>query len=71
VTTTATARDGETVDEICWRVLGKTASVTEQVLDLNPGLAAHGPCLPGGITVILPDAASAATATVDIVQLWD
>jgi hypothetical protein len=38
MTQTANAMDGETVDEICHRVLGKTAAVTEQVLDLNPAL---------------------------------
>jgi phage tail protein X len=48
MTQTANAMDGETVDEICHRVLGKTAAVTEQVLDLNPGLAELGPRLPGG-----------------------
>jgi len=69
--TTATALDGETVDAICWRVLGRTAGVTEQVLGLNPGLAALGPRLPGGTVVILPDAISAASATIDIVQLWE
>jgi len=71
VTQTATAMDGETVDEICHRVLGKTAGVTEQVLGLNPGLAELGPRLPGGTAMILPDAAEAQTATIDIVQLWD
>jgi len=69
--TTATALDGETVDAICWRVLGRTAGTTEQVLGLNPGLTSLGPRLPGGTVVILPDAISAASATIDIVQLWD
>lgn len=71
MTQTATAMDGETVDEICHRVLGKTAGVTEQVLELNPGLAELGPRLPGGTVVTLPDASAAQTATIDIVQLWD
>lgn len=70
-TTTAKALDGETVDEICWRVLGKTASVTEQVLGLNPGLCEKGPRLPGGTSVTLPTPTAAATSTLDIVQLWD
>lgn len=71
MTTTATARDGDTVDLICWRELGKTAAVTEQVLALNPGLADLGTTLPGGTIVILPDIAAVQTATIDIVQLWD
>jgi phage tail protein X len=71
MTTTVTALDGETVDEICWRYLSATAGVTEQVLDLNPGLAALGPNLPAGTPVILPDPTGANTATIDLDQLWD
>jgi phage tail protein X len=44
---TATALEGETVGEVCWRVLGTTRSVVEQVLEGNPGLADLGPRLPG------------------------
>jgi phage tail protein X len=69
--TTATARAGETVDAICWRVLGRTRDVTEQVLALNPGLAAKGPKLPAGTVVTLPDTADLAPAVTEIVQLWD
>lgn len=69
--TSATARAGETVDAICWRVLGRTRDVTEQVLALNPGLAAKGPKLPAGTVVTLPDAAALVPAVTDIVQLWD
>lgn len=68
---TVTARDGETVDEVCWRVLGRTSNVTEQVLELNPGIAALGPRLPGGTELILPEVAEAATATRETIQLWD
>lgn len=71
MTSTATARDGDTVDLICWRELGKTAAVTEQVLALNPGLADLGVTLPAGTIVTLPDLASVETPTIDIEQLWD
>lgn len=71
MTITATARDGETVDEVCWRVLGRTSNVTEQVLELNPGIAALGPRLPRGTELILPEVAEAATATRETIQLWD
>lgn len=71
MTITATARDGETVDEVCWRALGRTSNVTEQVLALNPGIAALGPRLPGGTELTLPEVAQAATATRETVQLWD
>lgn len=69
--TTATARDGETVDEVCWRILGRTSAVTEQVLALNPGVAALGPRLPGGTMLVLPDLAAAQPAVRETVQLWD
>lgn len=68
---TATALDGETVDEICWRVLGRTRAVTEQVLALNPGLAALGTRLPTGTKVTLPDGAQAAPQVRETVSLWD
>ncbi|SFG08398.1 P2-like prophage tail protein X [Novosphingobium sp. CF614] len=69
--TTATARAGETIDAICWRELGRTRDVTEQVLALNPGLAALGPALPAGTTVILPEVAQIAPALRETVNLWD
>lgn len=59
----------ETLDELCFRTLGRTAGVTEQVLELNPGLADLGPLLPEGTEVRLPDAAPA-TKRIDTVQLW-
>jgi len=68
---TATALDGETVDEICWRVLGRTRDVTEQVLALNPGLAALGPQLPAGTVITLPQLAAAAPVVRETVKLWD
>lgn len=65
------AQEGETADLICWRVLGRTDRVTEQVLALNPGLAALGPKLPAGTPVTLPDSADTAPPTRDVVRLWD
>jgi phage tail protein X len=67
----ATAQDGETIDAICWRVLGRTRAVTEQVLILNPGIAALGPKLPAGTVVLLPEIAQAAPAALETVRLWD
>ncbi len=68
-----TAQAGETVDALCWRVLGRTEGVTEQAYDLNPDLAALGPTLPGGTLVRLPDIeANTATQTRRAtVKLWD
>lgn len=63
------ARQGDTVDLICWRVYGATAGITERVLDTNPGLADHGPVLPIGTRVTLPAQAPAAPAKT--LKLWD
>lgn len=64
---------GDTIDLLCWRHLGRTAGVTEQTIQLNPELLGHGPLLPGGLTVTLPDvAASVATVQRDTnIKLWD
>ena len=55
---TATTRvrsvQGDTVDLICWRTYGRTAGITEQVLEANPGLADLGAELPIGTLVTLP-----------------
>lgn len=63
--------DGETIDAICWRELGRTQGVTEQVLILNPGIAGLGATLPGGTKVILPDLAQVTPAVLETVNLWD
>lgn len=69
---TATAIQGETVDEVCWRMFGYTRNVVEQVLDLNPGLAAQGPRLPAGTVITLPEASSSTAAqNLETVNLWD
>lgn len=49
------AHQRETLDQLCHRVLGETAGVTEQALQLNPGLAELGPALPEGTLVRLPE----------------
>jgi phage tail protein X len=69
--TTTLARAGETVDEVCWRELGRTAGVTEQVLALNPGLAALGPTLPAGTPITLPEPPALAPQIRETVNLWD
>lgn len=66
---TVIAHQGDTVDLICFRYYGRTAGVTEQVLDANPGLAALGPVLPVGTRVTLPDVP--ARASTNVVNLWD
>ncbi len=68
--TTVIANQGDTVDAICWRYYGRTAGVTEAVLDANSGLADLGPVIPHGTAVILPDAAPQAEQR-QVVNLWD
>lgn len=65
-----TAHQGDTLDTICWRHLGTTQPV-EAALQLNPGLAAHGPILPQGTAVTLPENAQDATQPKQAIQLWD
>lgn len=65
----ARALQGDTIDQLCWRYYGRTAGVVEQVLQSNPGLAAHGPVLPMGTLVELPD--EPAPAIRQTLQLWD
>lgn len=64
------ASQGDTVDAICWRYYGRTAGVTELVLEANPGLADLGPILPHGTQVTLPDAAPQAEQR-QVLNLWD
>jgi phage tail protein X len=63
------AQQGDTVDALCWRHYGRTAGVTETVLEANPGLADHGPTLPQGLLVMMPDIQSAAPQR-QMLNLW-
>lgn len=58
---------GDTVDLLCWRHLGRTEGVVAETLRINPGLAARGPLLPAGLAVELPEPAPAVQP---LVQLW-
>ena len=70
MSTLVRARQNDTVDALCWRHYGRTAGVTEAVLEANPGLAEHGPFLPHGTRVNLPDSQPAAPQR-QVVNLWD
>ena len=65
-----TTRQGETVDLACWRHYGRTAEVTEIVMDVNPGLAAKGEFLPIGTAIVMP-AITDEQKQPALVQLWD
>ncbi len=63
------AQQRETVEMMCLRYYGKTAGVTESVLEANPGLANLGIFLPYGHQVEMPDQVPPSAS--DTVQLWD
>jgi len=69
-TTPYTMKQGETVDLACLSHYGRTRDVTEAVLDANPGLAALGPILPMGTTIVMPTIDTTSQAT-QLVSLWD
>lgn len=65
------AHQGDTLDLICWRVLGTTVGVVEQAYELNRGLADAGPILTEGAIVILPESPPTAVAARETINLWD
>jgi phage tail protein X len=64
------AQQNDTVDALCWRHYGRTAGVTEAVLVANPGLADHGPTLPQGLVVQMPETQTTSPKR-QMVNLWD
>jgi phage tail protein X len=67
--TTVHSIEGDTVDKICQRFYGRTAGITEQLLQHNPGLASKGTVLPTGTKLLLPE--DATPPTKQTIQLWD
>ncbi|HEY5804850.1 MAG TPA: tail protein X [Lysobacter sp.] len=65
------ALQGDTLDTLCWRHLGRTAGVLEAALEANPGIATLGAVLPHGTPVDLPEPANTAPARRALLQLWD
>lgn len=65
------ARQGDTLDQICWRHLGRTSGVLEAALEANPGVASLGEVLPHGTAIDLPEPSQAAPAAAALIQLWD
>ena len=68
--TAVRTNQNDTVDALCWRFYGRNAGVTEAVLEANPGLADHGPILPQGLVVNMPEAQTTAPQR-QMVQLWN
>jgi phage tail protein X len=68
---TYTTSQGDVVDYIAWKQYGRCdASVLNNVLAANPGLADLGAVLPAGVQITLPDIVLPANTT-NAVSLWD
>lgn len=61
-------KDGDMIDLICKRYYGDAPYRVEAVLDVNRGLAGHGPVLPAGIVIDLPEPQPVETPAI---RLWD
>lgn len=66
---TVHARDGETLDALVNRSIGRTDGAVEMVLADNPG-AAKFTRLPQGMAITIPPAATA-SPTAKLIDLWD
>lgn len=64
------AHQGDTVDALCWRHYGSRSGLSEAVFEANPGLAEHGPLLPHGTRVTLPDRPPPQPER-GLINLWD
>ena len=62
--------DGDFLDDLVAQHYGVEAAsgALNAVLAANPGLAARGPVLPAGLTIVLPDLAPTDTG---VLRLWD
>jgi phage tail protein X len=74
-TRTYTTRPGDVLDRIVWVQAGRPAwgrmrGLVEAAIRANPHLRHHGPVLPAGLTLTLPDL-SAPTLPAPVVKLWD
>ena len=62
---------GDTVNQLLYRHLGRSDDAAEEALWLqNPGLAEHGPVLPAGVRVVLPELEEKAKASAPV-SAWD
>lgn len=63
-----TTKDGDMLDDICWRHYGRS-DAGPAVLEANRGLADLGPVYAAGIVILLPDLPE--TSTTATIKLWD
>ena len=72
MTTVVNSQQGDTVDLICHRH-GGTSDDVVAVYALNSGMCIHGPVLPLGTRVTLPDFSTTTSEQTNdtMLQLWD
>ena len=68
---TVTARQGDTISSIAYRVGGNSRGMVEQILALNPGLCTLPAMLPMGTPVRLPAQERQAAPVLPSINLWD
>lgn len=59
----------ETLDQLCWRIFGRTAGIVEQLYRHNPRLCELPLRLPHGTAVNVPEQAPATARR--RINLWD
>ena len=65
------SKEGDTVDRIVWLYYGRqNDGIVEAVLAANNDLASHGPILPEGLQIALPEI-TAKDQNAGSVRLWD
>jgi len=67
--TTYRTRDGDMLDNICWRHYGRQSGAVEPVLAANPGLADLGTTYATGVLIDLPNMAVETVS--GPVRLWN
>ena len=65
---TYTTKDGDVLDEICWKYYGSTSGTVEKVLEANRHLAELGSIFAAGVKIILPDLTQ--EEETESVKLW-
>ena len=63
-------KSGDRLDQVCGQYYGHQTGAVEAVLEANRGLAEHGPMLPAGLLISLPDLPTN-TVSQTLVRLWD
>ncbi|MFS4437838.1 tail protein X [Paracoccaceae bacterium GXU_MW_L88] len=64
------SHEGDVLDLICRKHYGAGKYSVEAVLNHNPGLAEHGPVLPRGVLIDLPEELEVTAEQKNVVRLW-